>query len=64
MSQIEGRYDTNLDGHRLEHDNPVKTPMDHGIFMALSSDILAIDPRVGLYAAIKRMGMSGLVFGE
>lgn len=60
---LEGRYDANLDGHRLEHNNPVKTPMDHGIFMALSSDILPIDPRVGLYAAVTRKGMSGRVFG-
>ena len=33
------------------------------IFMALSSDILPIDPRVGLYAAVTRKGMSGEVYG-
>ena len=60
---LEGRYVENLDGYRLEHNNPVKTPMDHGIFMALSSDILPIDPLVGLYAAVTRKGMSGKVFG-
>lgn len=60
---LEGRYVANLDGYRLEHNNPVKTPMDHGIFMALSSDILPIDPLVGLYAAVTRKGMSGKVYG-
>jgi hypothetical protein len=60
---LEGRYVENLDGHRLEHNNPVNTPMDHGIFMALSSDILPIDPLVGVYAAVTRRGMTGRVFG-
>jgi hypothetical protein len=60
---LEGRYVENLDGYGLDHNNPVKTPMDHGIFMALSSDILPIDPLVGLYAAVTRKGMSGRVFG-
>jgi hypothetical protein len=60
---LEGRYVENLDGYRLAHNNPVKTPMEHGVFMALSSDILPIDPRVGLYAAVTRKGMSGRVFG-
>jgi len=59
---LEGRYVENLDGYRLEHNNPVKTPMDRGIFMAFSSDVLPIDPRVGLYAAVTRKGMSGRVF--
>jgi hypothetical protein len=60
---LEGRYVENLDGYGLEHNNPVRTPMDHGIFMALSSDILPIDPLVGLYAAVTRKGMSGRTFG-
>ena len=59
---LEGRYVEHLDGYRLEHNNPVRTPIEHGIFMALSSDILPIDPRVGLYAAVTRKGMSGRVF--
>ncbi len=59
---LEGRYVENLDGERLAHNNPVKIPMDHGIFMALSSDILPIDPLVGLYAAVTRKGMSGEVY--
>ena len=37
--------------------------MDHGIFVALGSDILPIDPRVGLYATVTRKGMSGEVYG-
>jgi len=60
---LEGRYVANLDGERLAHNNPIRTPMDHGIFMALGSDILPIDPLVGLYAAVTRKGMSGAVFG-
>ena len=60
---LEGRYAANLDGHRLTNNNPVKTPMDHGIFMALSSAILPINPLVGLYAAVTRKGMSGEVYG-
>ena len=60
---LEGRYVENLEGTRLAHNNPVRVPMDHGIFMALGSDILPIDPRVGLYAAVTRKGMSGEVYG-
>lgn len=60
---LEGRYVDNLDGDRLAHNNPVGVPMKHGIFMALGSDILPIDPRVGLYAAVTREGMSGEVYG-
>ncbi len=60
---LEGRYVENLAGYKLQHNNPVRTPMEHGIFMAISSDILPIDPRVGLYAAVTRKGMSGRVFG-
>ncbi len=60
---LEGRYVANLDGDRLAHNNPIRLPMDRGIFMALGSDILPIDPRVGLYAAVTRKGMSGEVYG-
>jgi predicted amidohydrolase YtcJ len=60
---LEGRYVANLDGDRLTHNNPLRTPMDHGIFVALGSDILPIDPLVGLYAAVTRKGMSGEVYG-
>ncbi len=60
---LEGRYAANLDGWRLEHNNPIRSPMDHGITVAISSDILPIGPLVGLYAAVTRKGMSGRVFG-
>ena len=60
---LEGRYVENLDGWRLEHNNPLRSPMDHGIFVAISSDILPIGPFVGIYAAVTRKGMSGRVFG-
>lgn len=59
---LEGRYVANLDGWRLEHNNPIRSPMDHGIVVAISSDILPIGPFVGLYAAVTRKGMSGRVF--
>ena len=38
--------------------------MNHGIPLAISSDILPIGPMVGLYAAVTRKGMSGRVFAE
>ena len=38
--------------------------MNHGIRVAISSDILPIGPMVGIYAAVTRKGMSGTVFGE
>lgn len=60
---LEGRYVANLDGARLETNNPLRTPMKHGIHMAISSDILPIGPWVGIYAAVTRKGMSGRVFG-
>jgi len=60
---LEGRYVAYLDGARLETNNALRTPMNHGVFMALSSDILPIGPMVGIYAAVTRKGMSGRVFG-
>ncbi|MEM7016719.1 MAG: amidohydrolase [Pseudomonadota bacterium] len=59
---LEGRYVANLDGWRLEHNNPLRSPMEHGITVAISSDILPIGPMVGIYAAVTRKGMSGRVF--
>ena len=61
---LEGRYVDYLDGDRVEHNNPLRTPMNHGIHLAISSDILPIGPMVGLYAAVTRKGMSGRVFAE
>ena len=60
---LEGRYAANLDGWRLQHNNPLRSPMDHGIFVAISSDVLPIGPMVGLHAAVNRKGMSGTVYG-
>ena len=60
---LENRYVETLDGERLEHINPVGRPARKGVFIAFGSDNLPIDPRVGLYAAVTRKGMSGRVFG-
>ncbi|HEY5647380.1 MAG TPA: amidohydrolase, partial [Pseudomonadales bacterium] len=60
---LEGRYVANLDGDRLETNNPLRTPVSYGIHFAISSDILPIGPTVGFYAAVTRKGMSGRVFG-
>jgi predicted amidohydrolase YtcJ len=59
---LEGRYVDYLDGDRLEHNNPLRTPMNHGVHVAISSDILPIGPMVGIYAAVTRKGLSGRVF--
>lgn len=59
---LEGRYSENLDGWRLEHNNPIRSPIEHGITVAISSDILPIGPMVGLYAAVTRKGMTGREF--
>ena len=60
---LEGRYVENLDGWRPQHNNPLRSPMDHGITVAISSDILPIGPMVGIYAAVTRKGMTGNVYG-
>jgi predicted amidohydrolase YtcJ len=60
---LEGRYVAYLDGDRLEHNNPLRTPINHGIHVAISADILPTGPLVGIYAAVTRKGMSGEVFG-
>ena len=60
---LEGRYAAYLDGWRLQHNNPLRSPMERGITVAISSDILPIGPMVGLYAAVTRKGMTGTVYG-
>ncbi len=60
---LEGRYAANLEDARLAHNNALRSPMDHGVFVALGSDILPIGPMVGIYAAVTRKGMSGKVYG-
>ena len=59
---LEGRYVEYLQEEHAAHNNPLRSPMDHGVFVALSSDILPIGPMVGLYAAVTRKGASGAVF--
>ena len=63
LYNLEGRYVATLDGYRLEHINPVATPLKHHVFIGFSSDNLPIGPMVGLYTAITRKGASGRVFG-
>jgi predicted amidohydrolase YtcJ len=64
LYNLEGRYQSTLDDWRLAHNNSIATPAKKfGIFTAFSSDNLPIDPRVGLYAATTRKGMSGTVHG-
>ena len=60
---LEGRYVDNLDGWRLQHNNPLRSPMDYGLKVAISSDILPIGPMVGIYAAVTRKGMTGTIYG-
>ena len=60
---LEGRYEAYLGGERLAHNNPMASPMQHGIHVAMSSDILPLGPWVGIYAATTRKGMSGKVHG-
>jgi predicted amidohydrolase YtcJ len=60
---IEGRYVANLVGERLQTNNPMRTPMSHGIFVAMASDIMPIGPMIGLYSAVERRGMSGALYG-
>ncbi|MDH3424554.1 MAG: amidohydrolase [Gemmatimonadota bacterium] len=59
---LEARYVDNLQEIHAAHNNPLRSPMDHGVFVALSSDILPIGPMVGLYAAVTRKGVSGAVY--
>jgi predicted amidohydrolase YtcJ len=60
---IEGRYVAYLEGKRLQTNNSLRTPLSHGIFMALGSDIMPIGPLLGIYSAVTRRGMSGAVYG-
>ena len=60
---LEGRYAEHLEGERYRTNNPLRSPMNLGVFVALGSDILPIGPMVGLYAAVTRRGLSGAVVG-
>jgi predicted amidohydrolase YtcJ len=59
---LESRYVDNLEGERLERNNPIRTPMSQGIFMAFGSDNHPIGPMPGLYGAVTRRGSSGHVY--
>lgn len=63
LYNLEGRYEATLEGFRLQHINPVASPLYHGIRMAFGSDNLPIGPLVGLYAAVSRKGPDGKQFG-
>lgn len=63
LYNLEGRYEATLDGYRLQHINPVATPLGYGIHMTFGSDNLPIGPMVGLYAAVSRKGPDGKQFG-
>lgn len=59
---LEGRYLAVLDGKRLDHINPMATPIAHGVNVVMSSDNLPIGPMVGIYAAVTRKGLTGHQF--
>ncbi len=61
---LDGRYAEHLDGERYATNNPLRSPMRHGVVVALGSDILPIGPMVGLQAAVTRRGMGGAVVGH
>ncbi|OJW57619.1 MAG: hypothetical protein BGO57_00345 [Sphingomonadales bacterium 63-6] len=64
LYNLEDRYEQTLDDWRLTHNNPVATPAHKfGLFVALGSDNLPINPMVGLYAATTRKGPSGRAHG-
>lgn len=60
---LDGRYAEHLDGERYATNNPLRSPMRHGVVVALGSDILPLGPLVGLQAAVTRRGMGGAVVG-
>ena len=61
---LDGRYAEHLEGERYQTNNPLRSPMRHGVVVALGSDILPIGPMVGLQAAVTRRGMGGSVVGH
>ena len=61
---LDGRYAEHLAGERYQTNNPLRSPMRHGVVVALGSDILPIGPMVGLQAAVTRRGMGGAVVGH
>jgi len=63
LYNLEGRYIQTLDGARLQHINPLGTPLRRGVPMALGSDNLPVGPLYGFYVAVTRKGASGTQFG-
>ena len=63
LYNLEGRYNQTLDGARLQHINPLGTPLRWGVRMALGSDNLPIGPLWGFYVSVTRKGESGTVYG-
>ncbi len=61
---LEGRYTKHLTDDRVQTNNALRTPLDHGIVVALGADILPTGPLLGIFAAVTRRGMSGAVYGE
>ena len=60
---LEDRYVETLEGETLEHVNPVGVPSKRGVLITFGSDILPVDPRVGLYSAVTRKGRGTRVYG-
>lgn len=56
-------YEEYLAEERLEHNNSLRTPMRHGLFVAFGSDNLPLGPLLGIEAAVTRRGKGGQVFG-
>jgi predicted amidohydrolase YtcJ len=60
---LEGPYNDNLEGGRLETVNPLASLKKLGIPVGLGNDNLPIGPLVSLYGAVTRKGKSGRVYG-
>lgn len=55
----EGLFRAFLGPERLERAIPLRTPLRHGIHLALGSDNLPVGPLAGIHAAVTRRGKSG-----
>lgn len=58
----DGMYQMHLEGERLARANAMRTPLRHGVHLALSSDNLPLGPLVGIQAAVTRRGRRGTQF--
>ena len=57
------RYKRHFTANQLDTVHPLRTPMNHGLVVALGSGGRPIDPLLGLYSATTRLGISGDAFG-